>query len=372
MERDPLWIEHLASAVGLDRVTEGYAPHLLVALVWSFDHLLSAVTGAEAFSLVVVALALVELVGLLLVASTVVTLADDYVAVAAQVSEYSPLEPIDDLDLDLAEHLFRWLDTVWIRAVGTSGSGWKTQSAPTRLRRTLYACGLGLHATYLFVLGNVDTVFATYGPVHGGISFFVIIPFVYYPILAEFVAVVVTVSAGLPSRIRTERLLNFEDPFGYAGLRRVGTLVETTGRRYAAGLVLYTLLTVGRGYRMNALAGNQSVVYVDLLYLLVGTLVGLVLFSYPLFALHSFTSLRKEYRLESIANRVSDVDGDGRFFPEVQSSELETKATYMQEFMNLNVVRDTHEYPVNGWQVTNVLTGFILPYLIQYVITLVP
>lgn len=371
MEQESLWIERLSTAVGLDRAPDGYGPHLLVAIVWVIDHLVSAVIGTEGVTPVVVALAVLELAGLLLVASTAVKLATGYRSVANEVGGHESLPAIEDPDLDFTERLFRLFDAVWIRTVGNTQADWKIQPAPKRLRRFLYACGLGLHATYLFGLGNVDSVIATFGPVYGPISFFVIIPFLYYPILAEFVAVVVTVNVGLPSRIRTERLLNFEDPIGYAGLAPVGTLVETAGRRYVAGLVLYTLLTVGRGYRMGALSGTQSVVYVDLLYLLVGTLVGLVLFSYPLFALHSFTTLRKEYCLGEIANRVSDVDADGRFFPEAKSSELETKATYMQEFINLNVVRDTHEYPVTGWQVTNVLTGFVLPYLIEYVITIV-
>lgn len=369
MQREPLWIELLSSKAGLTRISERYAPLFLLGAVWGVDNLFSVISSAKPFSGVAVALPLLELAGLLFVASTAVKLADEYASAADEVSGHVPVPEVDQGKVSLVEQLLRRIDAAWLWAVGEPKGDWSQQPAPSRLRWGLFACGLALHATYLFGLDNAARAIATYGPVYGRFSFFVIIPFVYYPILAEFVAVVVNISVVLPSRIRKERLLHFEDPLGYAGLRKVGELVETTGRRYAAGLVLYTLLTIGRGYRMDALAGNESVVYVDVLYLVVGTLVGLALFSYPLVALHSFMTIQKENQLQEIAKRVGEVNGDGRFFPEVKPQELETKVTYMQEFINMNVVRDMHEYPVKRWQVTNVLTGFVLPYVIDYAAT---
>lgn len=367
MGRDRLWVRRIPELVLRGHVTRASAPLLFFGAVWALDNGLR-VAGGEPVTRISLALSLLELAGLLLVVSTILRLAEGYDEAAARVAAYDSLPELDPGRIGLLERLFRRIDAVWLWVV-EEGTDWPETPAPTRIRRGLYACGLVLHATYLFPLGNLSTVLEIYGQVSGTFSFFLVIPFIYYPILAEFVAVVINVSAVLPSRIRRDRRLHFEDPHGYAGLREVGQLIETTGRRYAAGVVIYMLLTLGRASRMNALAGDGVVIYVDLLYVVAGTVGGLVLFCYPLVALHSLMSLCKERHLERIADRVGEIDGSGRFFPEVDAGELETKVTYMQEYINMNVVRDVHEYPVNGWQVTNVLTGFLIPYALEYALS---
>lgn len=370
-ERPPLWIVRYAGRTGMaglaDRLPVGaVGPHLFVTAVWCVDNGVAFLAGSADPTAIWVAGRLLELAGLVLVASTVSTLGATYRDLAVDVAGYGPAPRVDPGDLGAADRVLRRIDGLTLRAVWRSDDEWVDRPAPPRLRRALLACGLLLHATYLFGLGNVEHVLSTQGPISGGLSFFVIIPFVYYPLLAEFVAVVANVHVALPARIRSDRLLDFEDVSGYGGLRPVGRLVETSGHRYVAGLILYTSITIVTGLQTGALDGNAELVAVDMLYLVVGTLVGIALFFYPVFSLHRFMTAQKDARLHAIADEVSRLEGDGATFPEVAPDDPDAATEYMRHFMNMRVLEGMHEYPVRLQQATSVLTGLVVPYVLEY------
>ncbi|MFC6615507.1 hypothetical protein ACFQAS_11175 [Halopenitus salinus] len=370
-----LWIERYADRTGVAALSDRlrmrrFAAHLFVTIVWAIDHLVGLAVGVVQATPIALAGNFLEVAGLLLAASTATTLARRYRRIARDVATHGTVDDVDSADLDFVDRALRRIDAaalagVWGSAAEES-SAWETNPAPPRLRRGLLACGLLLHAVYLFGLGNVEFVLSAMGPIAGGLAFFVIIPFVYYPILAEFLAVVINVHLTLPARIRNERLLDFEDVSGYGGLRPVGQLIETSGHRYVIGLILYTLITIVTGIRTGAMSGNAELVAVDTLYLAVGTLVGVLLFFYPVFALHWFMANQKDARLHAIATDVADLEGTGTTFPEVNPQSPDVSREYMNHFMNLNVAKQMHEYPVSMQRVTSVVVGLIIPYLLDY------
>ncbi|EMA67484.1 hypothetical protein C461_07149 [Halorubrum aidingense JCM 13560] len=371
-----LWIGRFTEATGIGWVATksgvpSLAPHLFVAIVWGIETSGSVVSGTASASPVWIASQSLELAGLLLIASTVTGLATKYGSVAEAITDHEPVADVDPAVLEGVDRFLRWLDGAVLAATWRSVDEWQRRPAPPRLRRALLACGLLLHATYLFGLGNVEFVLSSLGPVEGGLSFFVIIPFVYYPLLAEFVAVVANVHLALPARIRSDRLLDFGDVSGYGGLRPVGALIEASGHRYVIGLALYTLITITTGIQVNASVDNAALVAIDTLYLVAGTLVGAVLFFYPVLSLHRFMAHQKEARLGKIATRVSELEGNGRTFPDVEPETPDSATRYMNQFMNMNVVKQMHEYPVRLQQVTSIVTGLLLPYLLDYVATYV-
>lgn len=370
-DRPPLWIDRFAERTGVAHIADGIgvgrlAPHLFVALVWSVDTVVAFVAGTADPTPIWIASKGLELAGLLLVASTAVGLAAMYADLADQVEGYGTVPDVDPDDLEFVDRILRRLDAAALSAAWRSSNSWVDSPAPPRFRRGLLICGLLLHATYLFVLGNLDHVLPSQGTYKGGLSFFVIIPFVYYPILAEFVAIVANVHVVLPARIRSDRLLDFEDVSGYGGLRPVGSLIESSGHRYVAGLILYTLITITTGIQTGAMSGNEELVAIDTLYLVVGTLLGAVLFFYPVFSLHRFMAHQKDAQLHTIADEVSRLEDDGTSFPAVNPESRDAATQYMQHFMNLNVIKEMHEYPVRPQQVSSVLTGLVIPYAIDY------
>lgn len=370
-ERSPLWIDRYAERTGVadvaDRIGAGtFAPHLFVTLVWGLEKGAVFVTDSVEVTPVWMAGKGFELAGLLLVASTAVGLAVRYDALADDVEAYGSVPDVDSDDIELVDRVLRRLDAAVITATWRTDEEWTDYPAPPRLRWVLLGCGLLLHAIYLFALGNVDNVLSAEGLLKGGLSFFVIIPLVYYPIIAEFVAIIANVHLAFPARIRSGRLLDFEDISGYGGLRSVGALIETGGHRYVAGLIIYMLLTITTGVQTGAMSGNAEMIAVDTIYLVVGTLVGVFLFFYPVFSLHRFMAHQKGARLHAIANEVSQLEGDGTTFPDVDPETPDVATQYMQHFMNMNVVKEMHEYPVKLQQVTSIVTGFMIPYALEY------
>lgn len=367
----PLWIERYAERTGVAALADRlrlrrFAAHLFVTIVWAIDKAVGLAVGAVDPTPIVAAGTLLELAGLLLVAATATTLARRYRRIARDVATHGTVADVDPDDLEFVDRVLRRLDAAALAVIWGSPDAWENHPVPPRLRRALLACGLLLHAVYLFGLGNVEYVMASMGPISGGLAFFVIIPFVYYPILAEFLAIVVNVHLALPARIRTERLLDFEDVSGYGGLRPVGHLIETSGHRYVIGLILYTAITIVTGIRTGAMSGNAELVAVDTLYLVVGTLVGMLLFFYPVFSLHRFMANQKDARLHAIATDVAELEGTGTTFPEVRPQSPDVATEYMNHFMNLNVVKQMHEYPVSMQRVTSVVVGLIIPYVLEY------
>lgn len=371
-----LWIGRFTEAARIDWVATksgvpSLAPHLFVALVWAVPAVGSVVSGSAEVSPIWLVSQGLTLAGLLLVASTVTGLTVRYDAIAEEVPTYGTVDDVDPDQIEPVDRVLRWADATVLRVTWGSDTAWERYPAPPRLRWVLFGCGLLLHATYLFVLGNVEHVVSSSGPIEGELAFFVIIPFVYYPLLAEFVAVVANVHVALPARIRSERLIDFGDVSGYGGLRPVGALIEASGHRYVIGLVLYTLITITTGIQVNASVDNAELVAIDTLYLVVGTLVGVALFFYPVFSLHRFMAHQKEARLGKIATRVSELEGNGRTFPDVEPETPDSATRYMNHFMNMNVVKQMHEYPVRLQQATSIVTGLLLPYLLDYVATYV-
>ncbi|MGM0605085.1 MAG: hypothetical protein ACQETB_05365 [Halobacteriota archaeon] len=370
-ERSPLWIDRYAEITRVADVTDrigakSIAPHIFVTLVWGLEKGTILLTGTADPTPIWIAAKGLELAGLLLVASTAARLAARYEVLATDVETYGSVADDDPDDLGVVDRVLRRLDAGAIAAVWRADDEWVDFPAPPRLRRVLLGCGWLLHAIYLFALGNVDHVLSTQGVLPGSLSFFVIIPFVYYPIIAEFVSIIANVHVALPARIRSEGLLDFEDISGYGGLRPVGAVIESSGHRYVVGLIIYTLLTITTGIQAGAMSGNAETVAVDTLYLVVGTLVGILLFFYPVFSLHRFMTHQKDARLHAIADQVSRLEGDGTNFPEVNPETPDTASQYMQHFMNMNVVKEMHEYPIKLQQVTSVVTGLVIPYALEY------
>lgn len=373
-ERSPLWIEQYAKSARVtdaaDRINAGrLAPHIFVTLVWSLEKFTAFATGAADPTPIWIVASGLQLAGLLLVASTATGLAARYNFLAEDVKSHGSVPDIGPDDFSVIDRVLRRLDAAVIAAVWRADDEWDDHPAPPQLRRFLLGGGLLLHAIYLFALGNVSHVLSTQGVVAGGLSFFVIIPFVYYPIIAEFVAIIITIHVALPAQIRSERFFDFGDFSGYGGLRPVGALIESSAYRYIAGLIIYTLLTINTSIQTGAMNSNAEIIAVDTLYLVVGTLVGFFLFFYPVFSLHRFMTNQKDARLDAIASEVSRLEGNGASFPEIDLKTPNTATQYMLHSMNINLAKEMHEYPVRMQQVTGVVTGLIIPYAVDFGLT---
>jgi hypothetical protein len=108
---------------------------------------------------------------------------------------------------------------------------------------------------------------------------------------------------------------------------------------------------------------------VDMIYVIGGSVIGLVIFIYPILTLNRIIRLQKETILENIAERVKKTGEDSRFFPAANPDGMETATTYMQEYINMRTIRESRDYPVNIRQVLSVLSALVLPFLINYLST---
>lgn len=372
---DELWAVRFARLVRVDDLVERlpfyvWPPAVLVLLVFLLSRLVSVFDGVGREGFVWMWGSLLTLAALVLVVMGVYVLARGYLRVVDDLPDGSGRPEVERAERSWLDGFLEMVDgSVLVAAWRDPSSGsWKGSPAPPRVRAVLLMAALGLHAVYLFVLGNVSDVFATHGVVLGFLDFFVLVPFVYYPLVAEFVAVLVNVFVVLPSRVRFDRLLDPEDPVGFWGMRPLGRLVKTATLFYVAGTVLYTLRMLP--YLVFGEL-DPTARALDLLYVGVAVVVGVVFFLYPVLSIGRMIALSKEEMLLEIADRVERTGDDVDVFPRTSTEEPEVAASYMQEYINMKTVKEAHDYPVNSRQVLSVFSAFVLPIVLNYVSALI-
>ena len=360
-----LWSVKLADLTGMSRVSKSipfpaWPPFLFIGVVYVVSATLRLL-GSSELDTGTVSQILTTFTAIMFVISGIYILSRRYADTISGIPGSSPEPDIKSSQMGIVDRMMGSVDRLVLGALWSDSESWKNHSAPPRLRNALVLSAFAIHLTYLFVLGNYSTVVSNRGFISGSFDFLFVIPFVYYPLIAEFTSILFNVLLGLPSRVRADRLLTIDDPDGYSGIRPVGSLINTATMFYAAGIILYTLNTVviGRVF-------GSPVSVIDWAYIAVGTGIGLMIFLYPIMALNRIISLQKDSILEEIASRVKETGSDPRFFPATDAEDMETTQRYMQEYINMRIIRESHDYPINFRQFLSVFTTLVLPFILNY------
>lgn len=367
-----LWVERMAAATGATWLAErlgrpGWGPYLLFGGAWVVDvPVLSTIRYLESGYhplLVNPGVGLVPVM-ILLALWSVRGLSARFETVRTALADCT-----DGRDVEVDPSPLARLVAAWDRraerwaAADDIDDPTTWDLAPRKFRLALLVGGLALHFGWLFAgRGNPEMTFAREGLLIGGAKFGVIIPFLYYPLVAEFLSVVLAVHLLVPNLIRRGRYVDFEDPLGYGGLRPVGELVEASAIRYFVALVLYAA-SVAIGALTDPTIPEPGLVPSVLI--AVGTLTGLVLFVGPMFSLHWFMRHQKEERLAEIRREARDCGDSEALFPNLGPDEDQHLDAYTRHYMNLRRVSEMHEFPVSYRRLSKVFGVAALPYLTE-------
>lgn len=116
-----------------------------------------------------------------------------------------------------------------------------------------------------------------------------------------------------------------------------------------------SFLTVGQGASPNNLFTSSLLVS--------GLLIGVLLFVFPIFWMHQYISRAKEIKIEAIAEETQAIGESNDIFPYATPESDQEANSYTYQFIALNQVQETKEYPLDISMIQEVLFALILPYL---------
>lgn len=236
------------------------------------------------------------------------------------------------------------------------------RTIPKRLRVLVFAGALMFHV--LWVLGtlrytpeNITWMIDTWTLPITFLRLGLVIPFGWYLIASELVSMFLAVHVVLPGEIIASGRLGFGDPLGYAGLRPVGNLIKWSTLYYVVGLSTFaTFFTFSVGVRDPTIASMLT---------MVGTVLAILMFFGPIYWLHRYMKAAKEAKIEEIADWVRErgPETDDRMFPETTIETPDHAGEYTHEYIRLQKVESTAEYPVDVAILQEIVLILILPFL---------
>lgn len=238
----------------------------------------------------------------------------------------------------------------------------------TRIRWALFVLSATVIVANLVFFVTIPVIVETDG-IAGLIGNFGIVPFVYVPVVTDFVATYLGIQVVLPRRLaRSEFELDFLDPERLGGLRPLGELVKHSYYYTVSGIVALALFIYGPGLFGDLFSAPvQPSPVVDGLFT-VAWLVGAFVVGYAVFVFHRLMHNQKREKLHELNKRYRDLieqpwDISNHQIPDSKSQEVDDLERRM------NRVTSTREYPATFAMWTQLLIGIVLPKGIQLLLT---
>jgi hypothetical protein len=215
----------------------------------------------------------------------------------------------------------------------------------------------GVGATLQLVRASV--ALGAYG-VTDIIANFVVFPFIFLPIVAQFFAVYVAIEFLAPRRLwRSDVGIHFFDPEGVGGLRPLGELVKKAYYFVAVGLVAYAMITyapfVSTGWEVSQFA---NALFTGLWIGTIGTV------GYAVFTLHRFMRREKRAEIQRLEAEIRELvtnpwDVAAYDVPDEERERVEDLRQRVER------VSTTKEYPATFSIWSQLLLSIVLPKAIQ-------
>lgn len=364
-----LWVEQMGNLSGMTAVGRwisrpSWGPYFLFICIWLIDVPLLEMVNyltVEGYQVRFHPAMLLTPVGLVFIAWAIFTIDRKYDYVSNEIREYTTdEEPSYDSRLD--DVLLRRWDSWIIQRFDVAVE--YSQSVQPQLRRRVYTGGLIVHIAWLVFANGVQIhIFGSGNLLVGAIRWLIIAPLIYLPLAAEFISLLICIHLVLPSRVRKGGYIDFNDPLGFCGLRRVGRLIEVSALMYVGGLLLHTLVTLHPdlpGNPAHMARPEPSGVATSLI--VAGTLFGFVLFFAPVYSLHRHIYTHKEQKLKKIARSVSD---RSIIPPKSDIGSRPSGFDNLSERIKINQIRDTHNSPVSVEAVSRFVVSGLIPLTVE-------
>ena len=192
---------------------------------------------------------------------------------------------------------------------------------------------------------------------------FVILPFIYTPIVVQFFATYFAIEILAPIRLwHSDVGIDFLDPEGVGGLRPIGELIKKSYYYIAVGLVGYALITyapfVDRGWTVSTEANALFTT------IWVVTIAGV---AFGVFVLHRFMYREKHEEIRLLKGQLrTRLENPYDVKSYAVPAEEEAAVEDLRE--RIRRVSDTSEYPATFSIWSQLLLSIVLPKAIQYVL----
>lgn len=245
----------------------------------------------------------------------------------------------------------------------------------TRIKHGLFALLLAIHATNYVILGGWVQVARTAGPAIGFVKFGLIIPFGYFPVIAEAGGLVLASLVVVPRYvIAKEYRLQFDDPLDTGGLEPVGDLIKQSVYIYTFGLVLGLLFEYGPELYTRyagasgldpALTSPPLALQTPEFFALWG--LGIALMLYAVLKLHAYMQRQKRRKIEALDARLRELGSDDRGFPETELDAPEHPRVEF-EYLRLQKVKDTSTFPFTPAAEERIVVSALAPVVLDVAI----
>lgn len=227
---------------------------------------------------------------------------------------------------------------------------------PDRITWILFA----VFAALQFLPGLKDT---TGWIITDYIANYVVFPFVYTPIIVQFLAVYLSIEFLAPWKLSRSNIgIDFLDPEGVGGLRPLGELIKRAYYFIAAGLIGYALITYAPFVDSEwVVTPGANVIYTAAWIATISTV------AFAVFILHRFMHREKRAEIQRIETELTEHIEERYDMLEYEIPD--EKADYVDDLQNrIERVSQTNEYPAtfNVW--TQILLSIAIPKAIQLLI----
>jgi hypothetical protein len=232
----------------------------------------------------------------------------------------------------------------------------------THVTHLVFLLLVAVHVVQFVVLGNWVGIAERVGPVVGGLSFGLLIPLGYFPVLAEFGGIVLATVVFVPrSFVTNEFQVAFDDPLDAGGLEPVGDLLKQAAYVYAGGLVVAILFEYG-GLQFDTLPAGPVALKTAEFLLAWG--LGVVLVGYGVVTLHLYMQRQRRAKIEAIDARLRALGGDDRGIPETDPDEAEYRDLEL-EYLRLQKVKDTSTMPFSAAAEERLVASALAPIVLE-------
>ncbi|SEA18068.1 hypothetical protein SAMN04488065_2118 [Haloplanus vescus] len=238
----------------------------------------------------------------------------------------------------------------------------------TRLKHVVFGLLLVAHAATYLLLGEWTAVVRMDGTVVGFLKFGFIIPFGYFPVIAEFAGLVLATLVVLPRYVVTkEYRLQFDDPLDTGGLEPVGDLIKRATYIYAVGLLFAIAFEYGSAASSTFdPTASPSTTFHTAEFVVVWA-VGVVLVLYATFTLHAYMQRKKLAKIRELDAEIREFGDDDRGFPETDPADPEyPRLEY--EYLRLQKVKDTSTFPFTPATEERVVVSAVVPLALELLI----
>jgi len=187
----------------------------------------------------------------------------------------------------------------------------------------------------------------------------IIFPFVYAPILVQFLTIYVGIEFVAPWRLyKSDVGIHFLDPHGVGGLRPFGELVKKAYYFIVAGLIAYAFLIYAPGLAVASVSATAAAIFTGVWAASIATV------AFAVFVLHRFLHREKREELEHLEKELRNYIENPW---EVSEYTIPEDATQRVEDIQerIDTVSATREYPAtfNIW--TQLLLSIAIPKAVQ-------